>query len=246
VRLSPAGELVIHHFRAQIADMERVRGQIADLAGERRGHVAIAASQALLPFFLPAHIAAYRARHPAVTFGVELRDRDLAEQALVDHAADLALVFEPVRLTEVTPLISVPQQVAAVMAADHPLAAETGPVRLRDCLRWPVAAPTTPFGVRHLLDGALSGSSLRLSPVVSSGSFEFLRHYVCAERMVTFQIPIGLPPADPGLARRPVDARDLRPGMLLLCQLRGRTLPVAAARFADQLMRALAEAPEGG
>jgi len=122
VRLNPAGELVIHHFRSQIADMARVRSHIADLKGERRGHVAIACSQALLPYFLPREIAAYRAGHPAVTFSVELRDRDMAEQALADHVADLALVFEPVRLTEVQTLLTAPQPVCAVMAADHPLA----------------------------------------------------------------------------------------------------------------------------
>ncbi len=242
VRLNPAGELVIHHFRAQVADMERVRSQIADLAGERRGHVAIACSQALLPFFLPRHIAAYRAGHPAVTFSVELRDRDVAEQALVAHEADIALVFEPVRLAEVQVLLAAPQPVMAVMAADHPLAAGRGPVRLRECLRWPVAAPAIPYGVRHLLDAALARSSVRLRPAVVSSSFEFLRRYALAEQVVTFQIPIGLPPERDELVARAIDARDLAPGLLYLCQLRGRTLPVAAAKFTDRLARALSEA----
>ncbi|PJA60169.1 MAG: hypothetical protein CO163_05280 [Rhodobacterales bacterium CG_4_9_14_3_um_filter_71_31] len=242
VRLNPAGELVIHHFRSQIADMERVRSQIADLKGERRGHVAIACSQALLPYFLPREIAAYRAEHPAVTFSVDLRDRDAAEQTLVGHAADLALVFEPVRLTEVQTLLTAPQPVCAVMAADHPLAG-SGPVRLRDCLRWPVAIPSAPYGVRHLLDAALSRSSLRLTPAITASSFEFLRQYVLAERMVSFQIPIGLPRGGgDGLCSRPVDPRDIAMGLLHVCQLRGRALPVAAARFSAQVVRALAGA----
>ena len=42
VRLSTAGEILIHHIRAQLGDMERVKSQIVDLAGERRGHVSIA------------------------------------------------------------------------------------------------------------------------------------------------------------------------------------------------------------
>ena len=240
VRLNPAGELVIHHFRSQIADMARVRSQIADLKGERRGHVAIACSQALLPYFLPREIAAYRAGHPAVTFSVELRDRDMAEQALADHVADLALVFEPVRLTEVQTLLTAPQPVCAVMAVDHPLAGP-GPVRLRDCLRWPVAVPSAPYGVRHLLDAALSGASARLSPAVTASSFEFLRQYVLAERLISFQIPIGLPASGEGLCSRPLDPRDIAMGLLHVCQLRGRTLPVAAARFGAQIVRTLAD-----
>ncbi len=35
VRLSSAGEILIHHIRNQISDMERVRSQIADLSGVR-------------------------------------------------------------------------------------------------------------------------------------------------------------------------------------------------------------------
>ncbi len=240
VRLSPAGELVIHHFRAQIADMARVRSQIADLSGERRGHVSIVSSQALLPYFLPREIAAYRAQHPAVTFEVTRGDREVAEGALVDLSADLALVFEPARLAEVRTAITAPQVVMAVMAADHPLARGKGPVRLRDCLEYPVAAPTDAYGVRRILDAALARSSVRLSPAVTSNSFEFLRAHALAERVVTFQIPIGLPEAGGGWAQRPLDERDAPPGLLHLCQLRQRALPVAAARFAEQLMRALA------
>ena len=48
VRLNPAGELVLQHIRSQISDLIRVQNQVADLSGERRGHISIACSQALL------------------------------------------------------------------------------------------------------------------------------------------------------------------------------------------------------
>jgi hypothetical protein len=38
-----------------------------------------------------------------------------------------------------------------------------------------------------------------------------------------------------GLIARPVDERDLGPVQIILGQLRGRMLPVAAAKFADQI-----------
>ena len=242
VRLSTAGEILIHHVRAQLSDLERVRAQIADLSGERRGHVSIACSQALLPFFLPEQIAAYRAGHPSVTFGVYLRDRAAAEAALADHSADLALVFEPVRFAEFHTLIVVRQPVCAVLAHDHPLARHAT-LRLRDCVGWPIGLPTAPYGVRHLIETATMHASVRLEASIESDSFEFLRNYPRGERLVSFQIPIGLP-ADAGsadIAVRPVDERDVPAGVLYLGQLRGRTLPVAAARFADQLARVLTE-----
>jgi DNA-binding transcriptional LysR family regulator len=239
VRLNPAGELVMQHYRATLSDLSRVRGQVADLSGERRGHVSIACSQALLPWFLPLQIARYRSQHPGVTFSVNVRDRARAEQELAEYASDLALVFEPVYLVDFQVILSIPQQVCAVMSADHPLAAKRE-LRLRDCLAVPHIAPSSTYGVRHLLDYGARRGARQVSPVVETESFELIRHYVLQENVIGFQIPIGLSPLDdPRLVLRPVSQRDLPIGNLILGQMRGRTLPVASAKFAMQLAAAL-------
>lgn len=244
VRLNPAGELVLHHYRATLSDLSRVRSQVADLGGERRGHVSIACSQALLPWFLPSQIARYRAAHPGVTFSVNVRDRARAEQELASYSSDLALVFEPVYLVDFQVIATIPQRVNVVMRADHPLAAKAE-LRLRDCLDTPHIAPSTSYGVRHLLDFAARRASRHLTPVVETESFEMIRHYVLHEAVIGFQIPIGLTGLnDPRLVLRPIAERDLPAGNLILGQMRGRTLPVASARFAMQLAVAL-EAPAG-
>lgn len=237
VRLTTAGEILIHHFREQLTDMERVKSQIADLTGERRGHISIACSQALLSFFLPEQIALYRKEHPAVTFSVLLRDRAAAEQALTNFSADLLLVFEPIRLFEFQTLLNIRQPLYAVMAKDHPLAARES-LRLRECLQFPLALPTEEFGVRQLLEAAIRRTSLSLDPVVVSDSFEFLRSHTIAEDIIAFQIPIGLPRNDDNskIVSRPVAAQDVPAGLLYFGQLRGRTMPVAAARFAHQML----------
>ncbi|MDF2232893.1 LysR family transcriptional regulator [Albimonas sp. CAU 1670] len=236
VRLSTAGELLIHHIRAQISDLERVRGQIADLSGVRRGHVTIACSQAFLPFFLPEMIARYRREHPGVTFSVQRRDRAQAEQALMDHEVDLALIFEPVRIAEFQTIARVRQPVHVIMAPGHPLA-EARELRLRDCVQHPLALPEPEYGVRHLLELACRAKGFALEAAVESDSFEFLRMHAVAENMLTFQIPVGLPHASewPGALVRALDPRDVPPGVVALGQLRGRVLPVAASRFAQQM-----------
>jgi hypothetical protein len=168
---------------------------------------------------------------------VLLRDRAAAEQALVDLSADLGLVFEPVRLTEFQILLTIRQPVHVVMAPDHPLA-QSETLRLRDILSFPHALPSVSYGVRHLLELAVRRTSLTLDPVVESDSFEFLRYHAVAENILSFQIPIGLPANMAGaeVVSRPIDARDVPPGLLYFGQLRGRTLPVAAARFAHQML----------
>ncbi len=238
VRLNPAGELLMHHFRVQVSDLDRVRSQVADLAGARRGHVSIACSQAVNPIFLPERISRYRAEHPAVTFSVRVRDRAAAERELSTFSSDLALVFEPVYLADFEVIKAVPQPVCVVMASDHPLANRKN-LRLRDCLDYPHVVPSEEYGVRHLLELATHGRSRRLAPILEADSFELMRQYVLHEGVVSFQIPIGLPVADPRFAIRPLSPRDIRPGLLLLGQLRGRALPVASAKFALALASAL-------
>ncbi|WP_118134148.1 LysR family transcriptional regulator [Oceanicella sp. SM1341] len=241
VRLNPAGELLLHHYRATRSDLSRVQGQVADLAGERRGHVSIACSQALAPYFLPEQIARYRAEHPGVTFTVNVRDRAQAEAELASYSSDLALVFEPVYLVDFEVIQTLPQPVHAVMAADHPLVGKKE-LRLRDCLEHAHVAPSTAYGVRHLLDFAARRLGRRMAPVVETESFDLIRHYVLHERALGFQIPIGLQaPADGALRFRAISERDIPPGSLILGQMRGRTLPVASARFAMQLAAALVE-----
>jgi DNA-binding transcriptional LysR family regulator len=224
----------------QLSDMERVKSQIADLSGMRRGHVSVACSQALLSSFLPQQIAQYRHDFPAVTFSVNLRDREQAEQSLIDMSADLALVFEPVRMNDFQILLSARQPIHAIMKNTHPLASQEK-LRLSECLNYPVALPNMAYGVRHLLEMALRRSQIKLEPVIESDSFEYLRQQAISENVITFQIAIGLPlEADAvGLVTREIDVRDVPPGVLYLGQLRGRTLPVAAAKFANQLIATL-------
>ncbi|KAJ56344.1 regulatory protein [Actibacterium mucosum KCTC 23349] len=240
VRLNPAGELLLHHIRAQRSDFARLKSQVADLSGVRRGHVSIACSQALLPFFLPRQISRYRGDHPGVTFTVNARDRVEAERELSEFASDIALVFEPLTMVDFEVVFAMAQPIHCVMRRDHPLAGEQQ-IRLRDALSFPHVAPSEKFAVRVLLENAAHRLwSSKITPLIESESFDFMRHYAEWEDMVSFQFPIGLDMERHGdLIARPLDVRDVEPGNLLLGQLRGRTLPVASARFMRELMRSL-------
>ena len=235
VRLNPAGELVIQHIRSQVTDLSRVQNQVADLSGERRGHISIACSQALLPYFLPGEIARYREEHPGVSFSVNVRDRAQAEQDLGTFASDLALVFEPVHLVDFEILCSIPQPVTVLMSPDHPLATKDE-IRLRDCLDYDHVLPSHHIAVRHMIEASAHRLSRTTDPVVETDSFEFIRHYVLQEQCLGFQIPIGLQ-ADPArpMVFRKISSKDIPIGHLFLGQLKGRTLPVAPARFALRL-----------
>ena len=241
VRLSPAGEVLMGHIRRQDAEVEQVLSHLSELKGERSGRVVIACSQAFLPYFLPAQIAAFRQSHPGVVFTVLRREREAAEQALLDNSADIAMVVEPVSLSVMKAVAQLAQNVHAVVRTGHPLA-QFGTVRLDDCLRFPVGLPTANHGVRQLFDLAMGLARKSPNIAVESDSFDFLRNYRADHDIVTFQMPIGLTDSeDEDFVHRPVDVRDLRPAEVFVGYLWGRSLPSAAASFLDQVATAMNE-----
>jgi len=239
MRLNAAGELLIRHIRDQSADFDRLKSQIADLSGVRRGHVSVACSQAFIDNVLPEEIATYRSQFPQVTFTVVVRDHVLGAAALSSFEADLALLLNPPPFADMRILLATEQPLCALFRADHPLA-QPGTVRLRECFTFPVAMPDQTLAIRHLLDVARSRRQIAANMQIESGSFEFLRNYVMREQAVTFQILSGIPQEDSRIYARPIDLRDLAPIQIVLGQLRGRALSVAAAKFADQLSNHLA------
>ena len=239
VRLTAAGEVFLRYVRQQGADVERMKSHIEDLRGLRRGTVRIACSQALAFDFLPRAIAAYRRRYPDVSFEVRVLDHERATAALADYAVDLILVFRPPRLATLQTLVKVEQRLIALMAQDHPLAAQRT-IRLRDCAAHPIALADRGFGGRQLLDDACARANIRLRIVAESNSFELLRSLISHGGLISFQIEIGTEfPDGSGLVRRTIDGRDIPRADLVFGQLRDRNLPVASAVFAEQLTRTL-------
>ena len=122
VRLTAAGEVFVSYLRQQDGDVERMKSQIEDLKGMRRGTVRIACSQALALDFLPREIGEFRKQHPLVAFDVKVFDHERAMAALADYEVDLVLVFRPPFLANFQPLMTLEQRLVVVMSSDHPLA----------------------------------------------------------------------------------------------------------------------------
>lgn len=243
VRLNAAGELVIQHIRQTLSETERLQSRIADLSGLRRGRVRIGCSQALVRYFLPRQIAMYQSDYPNVNFEVTVLEHGAATRTLEDYLADLVLVFDEGAVPEYKVLLGVRQRLAAIMAADHPLARHDR-LRLRQCFDYRVVLPGQGFGGRALVNSAILGKTFGRGPVLESNSFEYLKAHVACTDTLTFQIEIGAPSdteAEDGLVSRLVDARDIKPGSLWLGQLRDRALSVAVSRFAEQIGRALSD-----
>ena len=59
--------------------------------------------------------------------------------------------------------------------------------------------------------------------------------------ITTLQIGLGLPLNSPNLVAVEIDHEDVPPGLLYVGQLKGRTLPVASAKFSHQIIQSFEE-----
>ncbi len=252
VRLNTAGEIFVQHIRSQFAELARVQSQISDLSGIRRGHVRIASGADALRQFLPESLAAYRADYPAVSFDLARCYGDEAEAKLFTLDVDVAMIFAPIKAAHVHVAATLRQQIQCVMPADHPLASKDD-IRLRDCVGHRVVLPTAQSGVRQLLDVGCLRRNVELEVILESDSFEFMHNFLQFEPALFFQIPIALgdvggrlPVGESGelgsnLISRPLHLGDIPAGTLHICHLKGRVLPVAAAKFTDRMISMLRE-----
>ncbi|MEM9123810.1 MAG: LysR family transcriptional regulator [Pseudomonadota bacterium] len=233
VRLNAAGELFISHARRQLADMERVRSQIEDLKGARRGHLQIAYDASLVTEgHFAALLSAYQSDHSGVTFSVHPMGAAEITRRLADYRADLGLVLHPRAEANVTSLATHPAPIKAVMRPRHPLAGQSS-VRLDDVLQFPAVLPAG-GSLRPLLETAARRGGLALRAAIE-GPLAFALPRLRESDTIGFESDTGPPrlKAPDGLQRVPVSTHDVPVPHVHLVQLRGRTLTVAAGRFAE-------------
>lgn len=240
VRLTPAGEIFVAYLRRALADVDRVRSEIEDLEGLRRGVVRVAAIEGLATHFLPDVITNFQLEHPKIAFRIDICGRNEVVTRVKDFEADLGLVFNPPPDADLRYLAEIEQRLCAFVPKGHPLATRKS-VKLSECVDFPLAIPDSSLGGRVLLDDFLSKRSLKLEPSLESNSYELMRHFVLQSGGVYFQISSGAPQPNgrPGLVALPLEERGLAGGKLVLCCERSRTLPVAAALVAEEMQTAI-------
>lgn len=240
VRLTPAGEIFVAYLRRALADVDRVKSEMEDLKGLRRGVVRIASIEGLAAHFLPDLISDFQRKHPKIAFGIDICGRNEVIKRVKNFEADLGLVFNPPPDADLRHLAEVERRLCAFVSSDHPLA-DRSSVRLSECVEYPLALPDQSLGGRILLDKFLSKRSLKLEPNLESNSYELMRNFALQTGGVYFQISTGVPQQSmyPKLVAVPLEDRGLAVGKLVLCCERSRTLPVAAAMAAEEMQAVL-------
>lgn len=91
VRLTPAGESLLHHARTVLFSLEKMQAELSEYADGVRGHVRVHASISAIVQFLPEDLGRFTREHPQVK--IDLQEHLSAEivRAVHEGAADLGI-----------------------------------------------------------------------------------------------------------------------------------------------------------
>ncbi|MBU2774841.1 LysR family transcriptional regulator [Acidithiobacillus ferrooxidans] len=240
MRLTAAGEIYVNYIRRHIAESERVQSEIDRLQGMQQGQVAIAVSPALATDFIPNLVREFRLQHPGVSFLVHVAQHEVAMQYLLNYDVDLAVIIAPPKHPDVFDLAVVNQPLLAAMDAEHPLAKKS-PLRLSDCLQYPLVLPSIGLTTREMLDTALRPLGRAAKIAAETNSYEVMRGLLPGTEHIGFVLSTARQHINNtiSIVHHPLNTREVHPVPIICAQLRSRGLSVAAAQFSQLVVKEL-------
>lgn len=242
VRLTAAGEVLVHTVRRSLSDLRSAQSQIEQLRGLVRGTVRLGCAESVATDLVPSAIVQHQSQHPGVQFQVVSGVTNQLVQLLGQDEVELVLVHDPAPSDELHVISRLHQPLCAMVRPDHPLAGHTS-LRLTDCQQYPVALGDRSFGSRRLLDAVTARSRITLRPMIEASTVQLLKEFTRQTGAISFQFEIGTQQE----ARRgelvsiPLVDAALGRSELVLAVREGRRLPSATLSFVELLVSRLAE-----
>ena len=160
IALTQAGRLFLIEARAVLARAAAAETALADLAGLKRGALALAASQTAGNYWLPPLMARFRAAYPGIALTLSIGNTETVAAMVREGAADLGFVEGGIGDADLA--------VTTVAADELVLVARTAPKSARKALhaddlkalRWVFRERGS--GTRAILDAALADAGVAL------------------------------------------------------------------------------------
>jgi len=239
-----AGQMYLRHARATIQDRERVKLEIDELKGLRRGHLRICTIDGIVSGRLSDALSSFKKLHPGITSHLNSTGTELVTRAIRDGLADIGITYNATPDAGVSIAFRVADPLHLIVAPGHPLANRTT-VDFIEALDFPLALPEPTFGIRKLISAFCQSRRIAIKPELETNSIEALRgfarsgagvsmlHYLS----ISHDVEIGL------VVAIPFRNRLLQQSWVEICVQKNRQLPLVVERFIQQIKLAFSVQP---
>jgi len=160
--LTQTGRDFLNEAREVVARAKAAAHVLDDLAGLKRGSLALAASQTVANYWLPPRIEAFRKAHPGIDLHVTIANTEQVAQAINRGNADLGFVEGEVDDPSLAIRKIEGDSLAIVVGANHPWIGKTRIIpKLLTETCWILREPGS--GTRSIFEAALKKFGLKLS-----------------------------------------------------------------------------------
>ncbi len=248
VALTAAGERLLPIARRMLADADTARGEMAELAGLRRGRIRLGATPTLCTSLVVEVIAEFRGRYPGIDIEILERGSRSLLSALVEGALDLALIVTSVSseraraVLEREPILS--ERLVVVSSADAADPFETGaraegaPISLADLAQVPQVSFPESYDLRVAMDAAFGAEGIVPTIAVEGAEMDAALRF--AERGIGVAVvPAMVAVNRPALRATPFAAAELTRTVSIA--RRSDMAPTHAAAAMQGLIREVAD-----
>ncbi len=236
MRLTAAGELLLHQARGWTGDLAALTTQFDDMRGLRRGTVRLAVIDALAKGALVDLTARLLGAHPKLTVSLTVLDNKDVAGAVISGDAELGLMLgpRPSRDLTIQPLRDFP--LGFVLPTDHPLAGQdTLPASAGAEER--VIAPAAPLALHEQMAAIEAVAGFAFDRVAAADSIQMIKSLIRAGAGIGILCALDVADevARGELAFVPIRTRGIPPLTLALITSRTRQIAGPARLMMRQI-----------
>lgn len=232
IRLTHAGEIVIDHYRNQLADREALRAKLEELRAVRSGHVVLALGEGFLGTTFTNLISDFNRANPQVRLELMIGTSQDIMRMVMDDEAHMGLVFQTPHDMKIRVRSVIDQPLTAIVSPDHPIARQQS-VTIEDLKAHVLCLSPRHFRLRQILNAAETRRGCYLEPAITTNSIFVMREAVRSGTAVTIlpQLTVWSELHDGSMVSVPIadDAMEMTTVSLILRS--GRQLEGAPVRL---------------
>jgi DNA-binding transcriptional LysR family regulator len=241
LKLTPAGEVVLEYARFIENQLDQVRADIRSIDSLQRGTVRLGVSESFTREFIPEFLKRFHAQYPGITFQVIVSNGAKLVELLAEDQIDVALAYRVPDVFDVTIVAQCLTTPSLLVSTEHPFA-DRRSVDISECAGLEVAFPDETMTIRESYVRMFAKARIRPKAILVTNSFELMRSAAMAglcnsivnKYFGSYKVP-------PGLRYVPIVGEGVERWSVSLCVHTGRSLPVAAKLFVEQLQAAMTD-----
>lgn len=185
--LTAAGEIYLRYARGLTLDLDRLRAEMEELKGLRRGHIRLASIEGAVGDLAMKAIREFRRDFPQVTFELRAGGADSVTSAVTNREADVGIGANGTYDKGIKVILRAASPLLALVSPASTWFKRRKEISLAEVLaECPVAVPDGSFALRRQLEECAVNAGAKFVPALVTNSIDALRSFAMHGSGATF------------------------------------------------------------